>query len=85
MALTATDKKEIERIARKEIKSFFDSTQTEKKVIDMVEKELDKKTGKLGRGEHKRMVDVATKVTVELYKTLWMRKGFWENALKNIK
>ena len=85
MALTATDKKEIERIARKEIKSFFDSTQAEKKVIDVVEKELGKKTGKLGRAEHKRIVDVATKVIVELYKTLWMRKGFWENALKNTK
>ena len=32
-----------------------------------------------------RMIDLATKVVVELFKTLWQRKSFWESALKNVK
>ena len=37
MALTNTDKKEIERIARKEIKDFLKTASFEKDVIDVVD------------------------------------------------
>jgi len=40
MALTNTDKKEIERIARKEIKDFLDKPMFVKEVAAIVQKEL---------------------------------------------
>ena len=40
MALSNEDKKEIERITRKEIKDFLDTTQAHSQVIKMVQKEL---------------------------------------------
>ena len=79
MALTKTDELKIERIARKEMRSFLNNTQLQNMVINTVRKEIKDK-----RNE-KRIVELCSKVIVELYKTLWMRKGFWENALKNTK
>ena len=32
-----------------------------------------------------KIVDLSTKVVVELFKTLWLRKNFWEAPLKNVK
>ena len=32
-----------------------------------------------------KIVDLSTKVVVELFKTLWQRKGFWESAIKNVR
>jgi hypothetical protein len=32
-----------------------------------------------------KIVDLSTKVVVELFKTLWQRKGFWESALKSVR
>jgi len=79
MALNAQDKRDIENIARKEIKSFLDTTQAHTTVLKMVQKELGNKK------VDDAMVDIATKVVVELFKTLWQRKSFWESALKNIR
>lgn len=79
MALTDSDKKEIERITKKEIKDFMDSTQAHKVVVDMVKKEMGT------RDINDKVIDLSTKVVVELFKTLWQRKSFWESALKNVK
>jgi hypothetical protein len=79
MPLTDSDKREIERITKKEIKSFMDSTQAHKVVVDMVKKEMGT------RDINDKVIDLSTKVVVELFKTLWQRKSFWENALKNVK
>ena len=79
MAITDTDRKEIERITKKEIKSFMDSTQAHKVVIDMVKKEMGT------RDINDKVIDLSTKVVVELFKTLWQRKSFWETSLKNVK
>lgn len=79
MALTDQDKREIERIARKEIKDFMDSTQAHKIVIKVIQNELG--TRKIDD----KIVDLSTKVVVELFKTLWQRKSFWETSLKNVK
>jgi hypothetical protein len=79
MALTDVDKRDIERITRKEIKDFMDSTQAHKIVIKQIQKELG--TNKIDD----KIVDLSTKVVVELFKTLWQRKSFWENALKSVK
>ena len=79
MALTDQDKKEIERITKKEIKDFMDSTQATRIVVKMIQDELG--TKKIDD----KIVDISTKVVVELFKTLWQRKGFWESALKSVR
>jgi hypothetical protein len=79
MALSNEDKKEIERITKKEIKDFMDSTQAQKIVIKVIQNELGTK-----RIDDK-IVDLSTKVVVELFKTLWTRKSFWEGPLKNVR
>jgi hypothetical protein len=79
MALTDQDKKEIERITKKEIKDFMDSTQATRIVVKMIQDELG--TKKIDD----KIVDLSTKVVVELFKTLWQRKGFWESALKGVR
>jgi hypothetical protein len=79
MALTDSDKNQIENIVKKEIKNFMDSTQAHRIVIKAIQDELG--TKKLDD----KIVDLSTKVVVELFKTLWTRKGFWESALKNVR
>jgi hypothetical protein len=80
MALTATDKKEIETLVRKEIKDFFGSNtmqQYENKLIDVISKEL--KRGKL-EGDVK---DITLRMFREFYQFMWMNRSYWEPRLKN--
>lgn len=79
MALSNTDVKEIEKIARKEMKDFLETTQAHNIVIKIIQKEIGSKS------IDDKIVDLSTKVVVELFKTLWQRKSFWENSLKNVK
>lgn len=79
MALTATDKNEIETIARKEIRDFMNSTQAQNIVIRVIQKELG--TNRIDQ----KIIDLASKVVVELFKTLWQRKSFWDSAIKNVR
>jgi hypothetical protein len=79
MALTDQDKREIERITKKEIKDFMDSTQAHRIVVKTIQDELG--TRKIDD----KIVDLSTKVVVELFKTLWQRKSFWESSLKSVK
>lgn len=79
MALTNDDKKEVEKIVKKEVKDFLDTTKAHDVVIKIIQKELG--TRKIDD----KIVDLSTKVVVELFKTLWQRKGFWESALKSVK
>ena len=79
MALTAQDKSEIESIAKKEMKAFLDTTDAHRIVIKVIQNELG--TKKL----NDKIIELSTKVVVELFKTLWLRKSFWESALKNVK
>jgi hypothetical protein len=79
MALTDQDKKEIEKIVKNEIKSFLETTQASKVVVKMIQDELG--TKKIDD----KIIDLSTKVVVELFKTLWQRKSFWETALKNVR
>ena len=80
MALTDTDKREIEVIIRKEIKTFLDSNtmkQFEDKIIDKISKDM--KRGKL-EGDVK---DITIRVFREFYNFMWMQRGYWEPRLKN--
>jgi hypothetical protein len=79
MSLSNQDKNEIENIVKKEIKQFMDSTQAHRIVIKQIQDELG--TRKIDD----KIIDLSTKVVVELFKTLWQRKSFWEGALKNVK
>ena len=79
MALSNTDKNQIERIARSEIKKFLDGTQAHKIVVDMIKKEMNT------RDINGKVVELSTKVVAELFKQLWQRKSFWEGPLKNVK
>ena len=87
MALNDKDKKEIEEITKKliekstrdEIKKFLETTQAQNIVIKVIQNELG--TRKIDD----KIVDLSTKVVVELFKTLWQRKSFWESSLKNVK
>ena len=79
MALTDQDKREIEKITKKEIKDFMDSTQATKIVVKMIQDELGTKN------IDDKIVDLSTKVVVELFKTLWQRKSFWESSLKSVR
>lgn len=79
MALNDSDKKEIERISRKEIKDFMSSTNAHSIVVKMIQNELGTKK------VDDKIIDLSTKVVVELFKTLWQRKSFWESALKNVR
>ena len=79
MALTSSDKNEIKAIAQREMKSFLDTSQAHNVVIKIIQKELG--TRKIDD----KIIDLSTKVVVELFKTLWQRKSFWESALKNVR
>ena len=79
MSFSNDDKNEIERITRKEIKDFMDSTQAHRIVVKMIQDELGSKK------VDDKIVDLSTKVVVELFKTLWQRKSFWETALKSVR
>ncbi len=57
----------------------MDSTQAQNLVVKIIQKELG--TKKIDD----KIVDLSTKVVVELFKTLWQRKSFWETSLKNVR
>lgn len=82
MALTSTDKKEIERIARQEIKDFLNSNtmkQYEDKLVLLMQKEIQR--GKL-TGD---VSEIVTKVFREFYMLMWTKRSFWEPNLKSVK
>ena len=82
MALSQTDKKEIESLVRKEIKDFLGSTNVSKledKIIERLRNEI--KRGNL-RGD---INDVVVKLFHEFYYLLWTGRTHWEGRLKNLK
>lgn len=79
MALTSSDKTEIKTIAKKEMKDFLATSDAHNIVIRIIQKEMG--TNKI----NDKIVDLASKVVVELFKTLWQRKNFWEGPIKKVK
>ena len=81
MALTTSDKKEIEVLVRKEIKDFFDSNtskQFENKLIDKISQEI--KKGKL-KGNVK---EVILKSFQEYFTVMYQQRVFWEQKFRNV-
>lgn len=82
MALSATDKREIETMIKREIKTFLDSntlTQFENRMIDLIQKEI--KRGKI-QGD---INEIVIKIMREFYNIMWTKRSFWEPQLKNVK
>ena len=80
MALTKTDKDEITRIARKEIKDFMSKPQFKNEVQKVVTDEIKK-----GRNTRAEIVDIVSKVMLELYKTFWFRRTMWQGEIKRVR
>ena len=80
MALTASEKNEIEVIVRKEIKNFMGNNtmkQFEDKLMDRIQKDI--KRGK-SEGDIK---DITLRMFREFYQFMWMNRSYWEPRLKN--
>ncbi len=80
MALTQTDKREIETMIKKEIKDFFGSTtmrQFEDKLMDKISKDI--KRGKL----EKDVKDLIIKSFREFYTIMYQQRSFWESKFKS--
>jgi hypothetical protein len=80
MALTNSDKKEIEVLIRKEIKNFMQNNtikQFEDSLMDKIQKEL--RRGKL-EGDVK---EITLRMFREFYQFMWMNRSYWEPRLKN--
>tara|TARA_R110000803_G_scaffold39315_5_gene84870 strand:+ start:11638 stop:11880 length:243 start_codon:yes stop_codon:yes gene_type:complete len=80
MSLTSTDKNQIGVIVRKEIKDFLSKPQFKSEIESLIDKQI-----KSGRKTRSEIVDIVSKVTLELYKTFWFRRSMWQSELKRIK
>jgi hypothetical protein len=79
MALSSTEKKEIETLIRKEIREFLNSQtvkQFENRMMDEVAKEI--KKGKL-ESEVKELI---VRGMVEFYQFMWTQRGSWEPRIR---
>jgi hypothetical protein len=80
MALTKTDKDEIARIARKEIRDFMSKPQFRNEIQKLVVDEIKK-----GRNTRNEIVDIVSKGMLELYKTFWFRRSMWQSEIKRVR
>jgi hypothetical protein len=80
MALTDSDKREIEVLIRKEIKDFLGNNtikQFEDKLVDTIAREL--KRGKL----ENEVKEIVVRSFREFYNVMWSNRGYWEPRLRN--
>lgn len=81
MALTNSEKREIEGLIKKEIKNFLGSNtakQFEDKLMDKVSKDLQR--GKL----EKDVKELIIKSFREFYTVMYQQRSFWESKFKGI-
>jgi hypothetical protein len=62
----------------KEITAFIDTTAFKNKIEKIVKDKL-----KDDKELEDKIVEITKNVLTQLYKTLWTRRGFWRNDLKN--
>tara|TARA_B100000287_G_C20164357_1_gene595542 strand:- start:326 stop:568 length:243 start_codon:yes stop_codon:yes gene_type:complete len=79
MALTQTDKETIGRIVRKEIKDFMSKPQFKKEIETIIDQQI-----KNNRKTRSEIIDIVSKVTLELYKTFWFRRSMWQQEIKRV-
>ena len=62
----------------KEITAFIDSNTFKNKIEKIVKDKI-----KTDKELEDKVVEITKNVLTQLYKTLWTRRGFWRNDLKN--
>ncbi len=62
----------------KEISTFIDSSTFNNKIEKIVKDKL-----KNDKDLEDKVVEITKNVLTQLYKTLWTKRGFWRNDLKN--
>jgi hypothetical protein len=62
----------------KEITAFIDSATFKNKIEKIIKDKL-----KDDKDLEDKIVEITKNVLTQLYKTLWTRRGFWRNDLKN--
>jgi hypothetical protein len=72
--LSKTDKNQIEKMIKSEIKDLIDKD-LEKTVLNLLKKELN------GKDMENKMSEISKEVLVSLYKTLWLKRNFWVNNI----
>lgn len=80
MALSATEKREIEILIRKEIKDFLNTNtvkQFEDKLMDEIKQQL--KRGKL----ETEVKDIVVKMLTEFYGLLYQQRSQWQSRMKS--
>lgn len=71
-----------EEVSKSEVKDEIKSTINSKKMEDIIVKVIEKKL-KNNRELENDMVDIAKNVVTQLFKTLWVKRSFWRDTLKN--
>lgn len=80
MALTQTDKNEIQSLIKKEIKDFIGANTTrqfEDKVLDLVIKDLNR-----GKTE-KEIKNLVIKLFTEFYGMMYQQRSMWQSRLRS--
>lgn len=80
MALTSSEKNEIEVLIRKEIRDFMNTNtikQFEDRMMDEIRKEL--KRGKM----ESEVKEIVVKMMREFYQVMWTQRSFWESRVKS--
>lgn len=75
--LTQTDKTEIERIARKEIKDALDDSKFKNKIKNLMDDEHKSKDFE------RKLVEISKNVLVQLFKQMYNKRSFWASGLSN--
>ena len=81
MALSQSEKREIESLIKKEMKDFFGSNtmkQFEDKLIDKISRDIQR--GKLEK-DVKELIIISFR---EFYTVMYQQRSFWESKLKGI-
>jgi hypothetical protein len=81
MALTSTDKKEIETLIKKEIKDFLGTNtakQFETKLMDNISKEIQR------GGLKKNIKDIIIKSFQEYFTVMYQQRSYWEQKFRNV-
>jgi len=80
MALSTTDKREIETLIRKEIKDFIGQNT----IKQFEDKLMDKIVSDIKRGKSEREIkDIVVKMFTEFYGMMYQQRTMWQGRLRN--
>jgi hypothetical protein len=79
MAFNQSEKNEIEKIVKKEVKGFLESNtlkQFEEKIVELLLKDIKK-----GKSE-KEIKNIISKTMLDFYEYLWNNRSVWSDKIK---